>query len=481
MRFKVILRTLGVLLLLFSTTLVPPVVVSLVYQDGEFLHFFLTFVLALVTGLVLWLPLHGQPYVIRNRDGFVIAAMMWLAMSLLGSLPFTLGLDMQFADALFESASGYTTTGATVILGLDQLPKSILFYRQEIQWVGGIGVIVLAVALMPMLGVGGMQLYKAEIPGPVKDERMTPRIAKTARTLCVLYIGMTAACAVCYWLAGMDAFDAIAHSFTTLSSGGYSTHDASIAFYDSPAIEAVAIVFMMSAGISFSVHYVVWRAMNPSRYFQDDQTRTFLVVIAALVTTVMLTLFWTNTVDSLTGAFRMAVFEVVSVITSTGFGVADFSAWPLALPVILIFSSFMGGSSSSTAGGIKVIRFLVLAKQTGRQIFQLIHPHGVRPIRINRSVVPDSVIEGVSGFFTIYVILFGVFMLLLMMLDMDQVTAFGAVATCMNNLGPGLGDVAMSFAGVSAESKILLVLAMIFGRLEIYTLLVLVTPSFWRT
>jgi trk system potassium uptake protein TrkH len=469
-----------VLFLLFSTTVVPPAIVSLLYDDGGFEHFFLMFVLSLIIGLGLWLPLRRKPYVIRNRDGFVIVALMWVAMSLLGSLPFVLGLDMGFADALFESASGYTTTGSTVIIGLDDLPKSILFYRQEIQWVGGIGVIVLAVALMPMLGVGGMQLYKAEIPGPVKDERLTPRIAKTARTLCVLYFGMTIACAVCYWLAGMGAFDAISHSLTTLSSGGFSTHDASIAFFDSTAIEAVAIIFMLLAGISFSVHFIVWRGLHIDKYFRDDQARAFLVVVAVLIALVTSILLYFDSVQSLSEAFRQAAFAVVSVITSTGYGIADFSVWPVALPIILIFSSFMGGCSGSTSGGIKVIRFLVLAKQTGRQIFQLIHPHAVRPIRVNRYVVPDTVIEGVSSFFTIYVIVFGVFMLLLMMNGMDQVTAFGAVATCMNNLGPGLGDVAANFASVSDESKILLVFAMLLGRLEIYTLLVLVTPSFWR-
>jgi trk system potassium uptake protein TrkH len=340
---------------------------------------------------------------------------------------------------------------------------------------------VLAVALMPMLGIGGMQLYKAEIPGPVKDERLTPRMAKTARTLCVLYVVMTVACALCFWLAGMDVFDAVAHSLTTLSSGGYSTHDASIAYFESPAIEAVAIVFMLSAGVSFSVHFIVWRALNFDQYLRDDQARTFLVVVATLVAVVTSMLLLSRTAETFTDAFRVAAFEVVSVITSTGYGIADFSLWPMALPVILIFSSFMGGCSGSTSGGIKVIRFLVLAKQTGRQIFHLIHPHGVRPIRVNRHVVTDAVIEGIGGFFTIYVIVFGVFMLLLMVLGMDQITAFGAVATCMNNLGPGLGDVAANFAGVGPASKILLVFAMLLGRLEIYTLLVLVTPAFWRT
>lgn len=480
MKFGVVIRTLGLLFLLFSTTLVPPAIVSLFYEDGEFAHFSQTFAITLFLGLLLCLPLYRKPYVIRNRDGFVIVALMWGAMSLLGSLPFILTLDLSFADALFESASGYTTTGATVIAGLDSLAPSILFYRQEIQWVGGIGVIVLAVALMPMLGVGGMQLYKAEIPGPVKDERLTPRIAKTARTLCVLYVGMTATCSFCYWLAGMDAFDAIAHSLTTLSTGGYSTHDASFAYFDSVPIETIAVLFMLLGGISFNVHFVVLHTLMLGHYGRNAEVRAFLIVISALSALIALVLFQSGEKESLSSALRYAIFEVVSVITSTGFGIDDFSVWPLALPVILIFVSFMGGCAGSTAGGMKVIRFIILAKQLGVYVNKLIHPRLIRPIRVDGRIVGAPIVDGIWGFFTIYVIIFGIFMVLLMMNGVDQVTAFGAVATSMNNLGPGLGDVAANFTTVDAGTKVILVVAMLLGRLEIFTILVLLTPSFWR-
>lgn len=481
MKLRVIVRTLGTLFLLFSTTLVPPAVVSLLYDDGEFGHFSATFAVALLIGLALWLPLRRESLVIRNRDGFVIVSLMWGAMSLLGSLPFMLGLELSFADALFESASGFTTTGSTVIVGLDDLAPSILFYRQEIQWVGGIGVIVLAVALMPMLGIGGMQLYRAEIPGPVKDERITPRIAHTARTLCVLYVGMTVACALCYWLTGMDAFDAIAHSLTTLATGGFSTHDESIGYFNSVGIEIVAIVFMLLGGISFNVHFIALRSLVLSHYARNSQVRAFLVAVAVLSIAIALVLLQTNEQDGFLTSFRYAVFEVASVITSTGYGIADFSLWPLALPVVLIFLSFMGGCAGSTAGGMKVIRFVILSKQAGVYIRKLVHPRAVRPIRVDGRVVEPSVIDGIWGFFTIYVIIFGIFMVLLMMNGIDQVTAFGAVATCMNNLGPGLGEVAANFSTVDAGSKILLVFAMLLGRLEIFTILVLLTPSFWRS
>jgi trk/ktr system potassium uptake protein len=480
MKFGSIIRTLGVLFLLFSTTLIPPVAVSLLYADGELGHFSATFVITFAIGLLLWAPQSRVKHVIRNRDGFVIVALLWGAMSLLGSLPFIFGLDLSFADALFESASGYTTTGSTVIVGLDALPPSILFYRQEIQWVGGIGVIVLAVALMPMLGVGGMQLYKAEIPGPVKDERLTPRIGHTARTLCVLYVGMTCACALCYWLAGMDTFDAIAHSMTTLSTGGYSTHDASMGYFDSVAIEAVAVVFMLLGGISFNVHFIAWRTLTLSHYNRNEQVRVFVLVVLILSIAIGYVLLRTGVQDSILSALRYSVFEVASVISSTGFGITDFAAWPLALPVILIFLSFLGGCAGSTAGGIKVIRFVILAKQADIYINKLIHPRSVQPVRVDGRVVEPSIVDGVWAFFTIYIIVFGLLMVALIMNGIDQVTAFGAVATCMNNLGPGLGAVAANFTSVDTLSKLVLVIAMLLGRLEIFTILVLLAPSFWR-
>jgi len=480
-RLPVTIRTLGVLFLLFSTTILPPLGISAISGDGYTTEFAVTLVAALLIGLALWVPLRKRDDVIRTRDGFLIVALMWTAMSLLGAVPFVLALDMSFIDAVFESASGYTTTGSTVLIGLDDLPRSILFYRQEIQWLGGIGVIVVAIALLPMLGVGGMQLYKAETPGPFKDERITPRLARTAKNILLIYIALTVACALCYWLAGMDAFDAIAHSLSTLSTGGYSTHDASLAYFNSPSIDIVAIVFMMTGGISFSVHFIAWRTLNPRIYAIDSQVRAFLLITLVVAVITALQLYRTDAAETEVSALHIAAFEVASVVTSTGFGISDFSAWPLDLPVLLIFLSFVGGCAGSTAGGIKVIRFLVLGKQARTHVGRLIHPQSINPIRIGGQVVPPSVIEGIWGYFTVYVAIFAGFMLLLMLDGMDQVTAFGAVATCMNNLGPGLGDVAANFASVSGGGKLLLVLAMLFGRLEIFTLLVLLTPGFWRS
>jgi trk system potassium uptake protein TrkH len=480
MRLTVIIRTLGVLFLLFSTTLLPPIFISLYYNDGEIEHFSLTFAIALVIGVVLWLPFRHDSHAIRSRDGFLIVALMWTAMSLLGTVPFMLVLGVGFADAFFESASGYTTTGATVLVGLDAMAPSILFYRQEIQWLGGIGVIVLAVALLPMLGIGGMQLYKAETAGPLKDERFTPRLARTARGLVVVYILLTAVCAGSFWLAGMSLFDAVAHSLSSVATAGYSTHDASIAFFNSVPIEIVATAFSFIGGISFNEHFIAWRTLQLQRYGRDTQTRAFVLMVAVAIALTTIVLFATGTYDSLAQALRYAAFQVVSVFTTTGYSIADFSHWPLALPVLLIFAGLIGGCAGSSAGGIKVIRIVVLFKQVGIHIHRLIHPAAIRRMKVDGQPAPDFVVEAVGGFFAVYIVMFFIFMALAMMDGMDQVTAFGAVAATISNLGPGLGEVAVTFADVSTQGKIMFAVAMLFGRLEIYTFLVLLTPAFWR-
>jgi trk system potassium uptake protein len=480
MRLTVIIRTLGVLFLLFSTALLPPIGIAFFYNESEIQPFSLTFAIALVVGVVLYLPFRHDSEVIRSRDGFLIVALMWTAMSLLGTVPFMASLDLSFVDAFFESVSGFTTTGATVLEGLDSMPRSILFYRQELNWLGGIGVIVLAVALLPMLGIGGMQLYKAEMAGPLKDERFTPRLARTARGLCVVYIVLTGFCAVAYWLAGMTTFDAISHAFSTLSTGGLSTHDASIGYFDSVPIELVATVFTMIGAISFNEHFIAWRTLQLARYGKDTQTRVFLIIVLAFIVVTTGVLYATRMYPTFMESLRYASFEVVTIVTTNGYMIAEFSVWPLALPVLLIFSGFIGGCAGSSTGGIKVIRFVVLFKQVGIHIHRLIHPQAIRRMKIDGQPLPDSVVDAVSGFFAVYIIVFFTFMALAMMDGMDQVTAFGAVASTLNNVGPSLGDVAVTFADVSVQGKIMFAVAMLFGRLEIYTFLVLLTPAFWR-
>jgi len=480
MRFPVIFRTIAALLIIFGLALLPPIIVSTLYHDGELRRLSTTLVAALLGGLLLWLPFLRHPESIYNRDGFIIVSVSWIVMGLLGSLPYYLGLNMSLADAVFESVSGITTTGATVIEGLDALPPSLLFYRQELQWLGGVGMIVLAIAILPLLGVGGMQLYKAETPGPMKDEKLTPRIANTARTILGFYISLTAVCALSYWLAGMGPFDAIAHRLSTISTGGFSTHDASLAYFNSPFIETVAMVFMLLGAINFGVHFLAWRGGTPMHYWKNTEVRAYLIITLVVVVAVAAWLMLTRTYSGPLQSIHYAAFEAISVISSTGFGIADFSTWPLLLPILLISASFIGGCAGSTAGGIKMIRFLVMGKQIKLEINRMLHPRIVSALKVNGRILSERVIQAVWAYFAVYGIVFGACVLSLMAGGMDVSSAFGAVTSCINNLGPGLGVVANSFAAVSDTQEWLLSLVMLLGRLEIFTILVLFTPAYWR-
>ncbi len=479
-RLRLIQRLIGLFTLLYSLTLLPPLLLSLLYRDQAHLTFLLCLGLTAVVGFTLWWPVRRFRREPKTRDGFIIVALFWFVLALLSSLPFQIGTHLSLTNAFFESVSAFTTTGATVITGLDRLPPSILFYRQQLQWFGGMGVIVLAVAILPMLGIGGLQLYKAETPGPFKEEKIVPRLAQTARSFWLIYLGLTLACALAYWLAGMSLFDAVAHSLSTISTGGFSTHDASLAWFNSPLIEAIAIVFMALGGINFSVHFIALLRRRPLIYFTDIEVRTYLIYMSMAALLIAGELYRTHYHDDFASALRYSLFQTVSVITSTGFVTEDFSRWPDFVPVLLFFLSFVGGCAGSTAGGMKVIRFLLMFLHSPRLILQLVHPRLVRPIKLGRRVVPERVIEAVWGFFSVYIATFAIIMLLLMATGLDQITAFSAVATSMNNLGPGLGDVAANFQGIPDTAKWLLALAMLMGRLEIFTVLVLLTPEFWR-
>lgn len=481
MQGKTVFRVVGFLCMVFSATMLFPLLVSLWYQDGETGHFAISLVVMLGVGLLLWSFSRGRPTAMRRRDGFLVVTLFWVLLSLLGLSPFYFGLDLSLVDALFESASGLTTTGATVITGLDSLPPSLLFYRQELQWFGGMGLIVLAVAIMPVLGIGGMSIYRAEAPGPMKEEKMTPRVTQSARVLWVLYVGLTLACALAFWGAGMTPFDALAHSFATVSTGGFSTHDASMAYFNSVQIETIATLFMLLGGVNFSIHYLVARHHDPRHYLSDPEVRTYLLLLGGAVVFVALMLHQTGYDTAPAQAFRHAAFEVVSVVTSTGFGVSDFSTWPLFLPVMMILISFIGGCGGSTAGGMKVMRVLVLAKLGYREINRLPHPRSLQPIKVGGRVLPETTLQAIWGFFAVYVMTFVLLMLLMMLAGLDQLSAFSAIGTCMNNLGPGLGEVAGTFAAVSDGGKLVAVAAMLLGRLEVFTVLVLLQPAFWRS
>lgn len=480
MGFSFVGRLLGVLFLLFSIALIPPIIVSAIYADQQIGNFTITLFACLSAGLLLLLLSDKRVSRMQTRDGFLVVTLLWLFVSLIGGMPLMLALDLTPAAAFFESASAFTTTGATVLSGLDTMPHSLLFYRQEMQWLGGIGVVVSAVALLPMLGVGGMQLYKAETAGPVKDEKLTPRIAHTARLVWRIYAGMTVLCALLFWLAGMNLFDAISHSLSTISTGGFSTHDASLGYFNSPLIEAIAIVFMLLGAISFNVHFIALRGGFLRPYWNSIEVRVFLLFTLLITGIVATELFLQHNKGTMLEAWRYAAFETVTVITSTGYGIDDFSHWPSLLPTLMIFISFVGGCAGSTAGGMKVIRFILLTKQAFLELQHLVHPRLVRPVKLGERVVPARVVSAVWGFFAIYVATFSLFLLLLMADGMDQVSAFSAVATCMNNLGPGLERVATTFAGEDSFSHWLMGGAMLMGRLEIFTVLVLLSPAFWR-
>ncbi len=482
MRLMAVQRVLGLLVTLFSLTMLPPLAVALWYGDGAVLPFVLGFVVALGTGLAMWLPAAAMRAELRLRDGFVVVVLFWAVLGFFGALPFTLAENphMSFTDSVFESLSGLTTTGATVITAIDGLPHAILYYRQQLQWLGGMGIIVLAVAILPMLGIGGMQLYRAETPGPMKDTKLTPRITETAKALWYIYLGMTVACALGYWLAGMTPFDAIAHSFSTVAIGGFSTHDLSIGYFNSALIEAVAVVFMVLAGMNFALHFLAWRNFSLKPYSVDPEVRAYLTIlgVTALITTAYL--LYAGTFDSFGSALHHGIFQAVSIGTTAGFTTAEYYAWPGFLPVMLIFASFIGGCAGSTGGGMKVIRWLLIYHQGKREILRLIHPSAQIPVKVGSKPLSEHVISAVWGFFSLYVVTFGTMMLAIMATGLDQVTAFSAVAATLNNLGPGLGDVGANYAALSDTAKWILMFAMMLGRLEIFTLLVLLSPAFWR-
>ncbi|WP_029936307.1 TrkH family potassium uptake protein [Thiomicrospira pelophila] len=482
MQFQIIIKILGLLLMVYSLSLLPPIAVALIYKDGALIAFLSAMVLTQVTGLSLWLPNRKHKRELKIRDGFIIVVMFWTALGLVGALPFLLEeeVPISISDAIFESFSGLTTTGATILSGLDTMPHAILWYRQQLQWLGGMGIIVLAVAILPLLGIGGMQLYRAEMPGPAKYNKLAPRISETAKTLWLIYVALTIACASAYWFAGMSWFDAIGHSFSTVAIGGFSTHDASIGYFDSQVIESIAVFFMFLAGANFALHFRAFRSLEVKPYLFDPEFRTYVMVLLIGIAISTSYLYFQDIYTSLSEAFRYGLFMTVSIATTTGYGNADFAMWPGFLPVMLIFMSFIGGSAGSTGGGMKVIRFLLLFKQGIREIQRLMHPNALMPVKLSGRAIPERVMSSVWGFFALYVATFAIILLALMALGMDQVTAFSATAATLNNLGPGLGEVAANFGGINDPQKWILTLSMLLGRLEIFTLLVILTRTFWR-
>lgn len=482
-RFAAVQRITGILLMIFSTTMLPPILVDLWYHGDTTSAFLQGMGLSLTVGALIWWPVRNHRGELKMRDGFLVVVLFWAVLSAFGAVPLLathVGWH-NYTEALFEAVSGLTTTGATTIAaGLDDMPRAILYYRSQLHWLGGMGIIVLAVAVLPMLGVGGMQLFKAETPGPMKDNKLTPRIMHSARALWAVYVVLTAACAATFYLLGMSPFDAICHAMSTLSTGGFSTHDASIGYYHSVSIEIAAMVFMLIGASNFALHYLAWNGRSLALYWRNTEFRAFLAIYALIGGVVCATLYFAGNFASFGSAVREGLFTVVAYGSSTGFAIANPSGWPLYAPLLVVLITFFGGCAGGTGGGVKVIRLVLFLKQAGRETRHLIHPNAEVPIKVENKMVPDAVVYAIGGFFSVYI---GTTILLTCIMigtGLDALTALSAVAGAINNTGPGLNSVVANVASIGTFGKWVLIVAMLVGRLEVFTLLVIFTPAFWR-
>ena len=460
----------------FSLSFVIPMAISLIFDDSALNIFIITFAIIFSLGLFGWLVSRDAGDDLSQKDGFIIITFFWVVLSIAGSIPFIL-IGMPLVDAFFESMSGITTTGATVISNLNDLPESVLFYRQLLQWMGGMGLIVLAIAVMPLLGIGGGQIYKTEIPGAMNDQKLTPRIKETAQALWLIYLVLTVFCALFYYFAGMNGFDAVSHSLSTVSIGGFSTHNESIGYYNNGLIEAVCIAFMLLSALSFTLHYFAIYMKKPLKYFHDPELRFFISILLVIFTISIAVNMLSTTGEA---SIRELLFHTVSIVTTTGFAIGDSSQWNPSIGFLLLIGAFIGACSGSVGGGIKSWRVLIMINYAYINLKKMIHPNAVISLKIGNKNVENDVASSVWGFFSIYVISFVILLLGLVMTGLDFESAFSAIGACLNNLGPGLGEVSQTYESVSPAGKGILSFAMILGRLEIFTLLVLFTPVFWR-
>jgi trk system potassium uptake protein TrkH len=478
-----VVHVLGSMLMLFSVTYVLPLATSLIYADGLFVDFVVASLVSLVTGAILWTTTRRMKRELRSRDGFLLVTLGWVLMSAIATVPLLIALPgLSFTDAFFETMSGLSTTGATVLVGIDHLPPSINLWRHALCWYGGMGIIVLVVAILPLLGVGGMQLYKAETPGPMKNDKLTPRITQTARALWFVYFLITVACIVSLKLAGMGWFDAVCHAFAAMALGGFSTYDASVGHFDSAAIEAVLIVFMLIAAMNFGRHFIAWQQRSLRTYLTDIEAKTMLWLIG--LSTLGLSLYvWAHGVYPGFGTtLRHVAFNLVSIATDCGFVSQDYAVWPAFAPMWILMLSCYCANTGSTGGGIKMFRTLVLFRQAMRELMLLVHPQAVTPVKIGGQVVQNQIVFAVLAFVVLY---FGTVVVLtfaLLASGLDFVSSFSAVIACINNAGPGLGAVgpASNFQVLTDFQTWICSLAMLLGRLEIFSVLVLFTPTFWR-
>jgi len=478
-----VLHVLSLVIMIVGVSMLLPLVLSHALRDGTASAFDKGALLVFAAGAVIWLGTRRFKTELQVRDGFLLVALAWTLTPAFAAVPLLLSLPgLSFTNAYFEAASALTATGSTILSGLDRLPASINFWRCQLQWMGGMGVVVLAVAILPLLGVGGAQLFKAETAGPMKDTKLTPRITETAKWLWFIYGLLTFACIVAYWLVGMSWLDATMHAFTTVSLGGFSNHEASIGHFDSAAIEAVAIVFMLLGGINFAMHFRVVRGRSLVPYFRDPETKAFLGLMVGSSLVVAGYLWHNGTYLDASSALRHASFSVVSVATTTGYLSTDYDKWPIFAAMLMMFLCTFACCAGSTGGGIKMVRALIMFKQALRELSRIVHPRAVLRLKYGGEPVDNQIIFAVLAFMLVYGGVMIVATLALLATGLDLTSAYTAVVGSLTNTGPGLGEVgpARNFASLSPFQLWVCVAAMLLGRLELFSLLVVFTPGFWR-
>lgn len=481
-----VLRVLGMLIMLFAFAMGVPLAVSWFWQDGVWQVYPLSMGVTLLAGLSLLLGLHRYKRELQPRHGVMLVSLVWALLPLFAALPLMLACDavgrpMSFTHAYFEAVSGLTTTGSTVLSSLDTLPVSVNVWRTFLQWIGGMGILILAVAVLPMLGVGGAQLFKAEAAGPIKDTKLTPRMTETAKGLWGVYAFFSVGCALAYWWGGMSPLDALMHMFSTVSLGGLSSHDSSFAFFQSPLLEGIALVFMLLASCNFALYFVAMRKGHWRSFWRDPEMRaTFATLLGGGLLVALL--LWAKGVYAPLEALRYGVFHVVSVATTTGYATVDYLTWPVFAPVFMLMLSGVATSAGSTGGGIKMMRMLVLVKQARRELTRLVHPNAVQPVRLGGAVVESRMIFSVMAFMLVYGGTIIVLTMVLLLTDLDPLTAFSAVIASVNCTGPGLGSVgpASNYTVLTDFQTWVCTLGMLLGRLEILSFMALLTPAFWR-
>ncbi|MDD2574193.1 MAG: potassium transporter TrkG [Bacillota bacterium] len=480
MNSLIVLRTLGMLLLCEAVAMFPSVVVALIYRENTIFAFIVSIAITTMIGLTLF-SIRVKDKIIRYKEGFAIVTFGWLMVSVLGALPFLFtGAITSVIDAFFETVSGFSTTGATIINNIEVLPRSLLFWRSFTHWLGGMGILVLALALAPVLGVGTFQILKAESPGPIST-KLTPRVNNTAKILYITYTVITAAEILLLVLGGMPLFDSFIHTFGTLGTGGFSIKNASVGAYNSVYFDIVITVFMIASGVNFSLYYIAFRRKSPAGFFKDVEFRTYISIIAVAITFITINLNG-KVFDGVLQSLRHAAFQVASIITTTGFTTTDFDLWPDFSRAVLFVLMFVGACAGSTGGSVKVIRINLMFKYMKREVNRLIHPRAVTAVKIGNTPVQEEVLSGVMAFVMFYMIIFIVASLLLAVQGHDLVSSVAAVAATLGNIGPGFGMVgpATTYSALSGFSKLLLSFCMILGRLEIYTVIALLSPRFWK-